>query len=767
MTPASRLRVGQRKLKDKIAARMKLLPNDLSPLQHLSLMPIPCLTPDEISLLKSQFGDINLITKYFKDRRNEVLRSEQYFVRGKSPILGSPKALERKNTDSEVVLVIDKRVKTGNGTLYSSVCLTNNFFALGYNTQPAATPTASITFIKFDGVLSDERAELCCIPGRDYVNTDNVSVPGPAGHTSNEPYDDTELWSLVITVNRIFQRGSKFSLLFLVGDSREGRNYTSLPPGMLAVKYHHQVIDSNLVEVLLKVFRCDSRWIPTRQFGVNTVLPIRDMDHVTVKTALSATSATAFSTADSTFRERVSIPEALCECYSIIQRSDQAGRRANSRIFRFLASFGVFQGRRTDSGNFKFPVAPNERLRDLPDETYSSRCALRSQVSVLARRQVSAMKPESTAHLCGVWLRLEQRSAGRFLRVDGGAMAHELAAESEHRATQNLNSVEGSLIASSRVLGTARLANAAGGTQLIRPVAAYGFTARDAPSGLGYVKMPLRAGPELAEERAGRGLLACASCCCGAAGKSQRGRRCRMSGTRSVALLSARDQKLIYTVEREEYKFCEGRTRIRRVEQVRAGGQLSEGGSDFDAPISTSPLSCTAMPHATYPTARYYGGDAPGGVYVKSRRSKRTTRPSQTERLPHDISDLELKVGHAKNLPRRVQQYRKCESAAQEIIWHGFFYAHRRMHVERRIHLALERRGAVRIRGECKGYPCTTHHREYFNVKTIRTRTEFLRICRGELRAAGEKDLKLHPMEHWYRVSKSRVPRSRIRKTRK
>ncbi|KAJ7091728.1 hypothetical protein C8R43DRAFT_1142011 [Mycena crocata] len=198
--------------------------------------------------------------------------------------------------------------------------------------------------------------------------------------------------------------------------------------------------------------------------------------------------------------------------------------------------------------------------------------------------------------------------------------------------------------------------------------------------------------------------------------------------------------------------------------------------------ISIPDLSLTAMAHGTYPKARYYGGDAPGGVYVKSRRAKRTTRPSQTEHLPRDISDIELKVGHAKNLPRRVQQYRKCESAAQEIVWHGFFYAERRMHVgesfpplpprdassvpERRIHLALERHGAVRIRGECRGYPCTTHHREYFNMRTIRTRAEFLRICREELRAAREKDLKLyvvsyqfystlkpslrHPLKDWY-----------------
>ncbi|KAJ7162525.1 hypothetical protein C8R43DRAFT_1123230 [Mycena crocata] len=194
-----------------------------------------------------------------------------------------------------------------------------------------------------------------------------------------------------------------------------------------------------------------------------------------------------------------------------------------------------------------------------------------------------------------------------------------------------------------------------------------------------------------------------------------------------------------------------------------------ENGLSSDPPgsnISIPDLSLTAMTHGTYSKARYYGGDAPGAVYVKSRRAKRTTRPSQTERLPHDISDLELKVGHAKNLPRRVQQYRKCESAAQEIVWHGFFYADRRMHVERRIHLALERRGAVRIRGECKGYPCTTHHREYFTMKTIRTRAEFLRICRGELRAAREKDLTLHPMKHWYLVSKSRIPRSRVCKSR-
>ncbi|KAJ7114586.1 hypothetical protein C8R43DRAFT_961357 [Mycena crocata] len=182
--------------------------------------------------------------------------------------------------------------------------------------------------------------------------------------------------------------------------------------------------------------------------------------------------------------------------------------------------------------------------------------------------------------------------------------------------------------------------------------------------------------------------------------------------------------------------------------------------------ISIADLSFTAMTRGTYPKARYYGGDAAGAVYVKSRRAKRTTRPSQTERLPRDISDLELKVGHAKNLPRRVQQYRKCESDAQEIVWHGFFYAERRMHVERRIHLALERHGAVRIRGECRGYPCTTHHREYFTMKTIRKRAEFLRLCRGELRAAGEKDLKLYPMKDWYRISKSRIRKSRIRKSR-
>ncbi|KAJ7119192.1 hypothetical protein C8R43DRAFT_1137077 [Mycena crocata] len=182
--------------------------------------------------------------------------------------------------------------------------------------------------------------------------------------------------------------------------------------------------------------------------------------------------------------------------------------------------------------------------------------------------------------------------------------------------------------------------------------------------------------------------------------------------------------------------------------------------------ISIADLSFTAMARGTYPKARYYGGDAAGAVYVKSRRAKRTTRPSQNERLPRDISDLELKVGHAKNLPRRVQQYRKCESAAQEILWHGFFYAERRMHVERRIHLTLERHGAVRIRGECLGACCTTKHREYFNMRTIQTRAEFLRLCRGELRAAGEKDLKLHPMKDWYRISKSRIRKSRIQKSR-
>ncbi|KAJ7108365.1 hypothetical protein C8R43DRAFT_962909 [Mycena crocata] len=104
---------------------------------------------------------------------------------------------------------------------------------------------------------------------------------------------------------------------------------------------------------------------------------------------------------------------------------------------------------------------------------------------------------------------------------------------------------------------------------------------------------------------------------------------------------------------------------------------------------------------------------------------------------------LELKVGHTSWLPRRVTQYRGCQSGAQKIVWYGYFSAQRRMHVERRVHMALERRGIHPVRGECAGDDCNTDHKEYFPMLLIRRFSRLLRIVRDEMVLAQEVDLKL------------------------
>ncbi|KAJ7121809.1 hypothetical protein C8R43DRAFT_959587 [Mycena crocata] len=149
-----------------------------------------------------------------------------------------------------------------------------------------------------------------------------------------------------------------------------------------------------------------------------------------------------------------------------------------------------------------------------------------------------------------------------------------------------------------------------------------------------------------------------------------------------------------------------------------------------------------------------------GAVYINGRRRRRRWMRYRSGRQNHlaALRALEVKVGHTNWLPRRVTQYRGCRSDAQNIVWYGYFSAQRRMHVERRVHMALERRGIHPVRGECAGDDCNTDHKEYFPMLLIRRFSRLLRIVREEMVIAQEVDLKFAPMGYLIPAGNQRSP---------
>ncbi|KAJ7075052.1 hypothetical protein C8R43DRAFT_946118 [Mycena crocata] len=149
--------------------------------------------------------------------------------------------------------------------------------------------------------------------------------------------------------------------------------------------------------------------------------------------------------------------------------------------------------------------------------------------------------------------------------------------------------------------------------------------------------------------------------------------------------------------------------------------------------------------------ARTYPNDAPGGLYITSQRlpGPGAQRPQTTEPIPPLLKNIKLKAGHTNWLPRRVSQYSPCQSLTQQNVWHGFFFCNRRMHVERRVHLALKRHGALCLRRTCLGRSCIKRHREYSDVSAIVTSSRLLAIIRYEMIQAGEPDLRFYPMNEW------------------
>ncbi|KAJ7154996.1 hypothetical protein C8R43DRAFT_949949 [Mycena crocata] len=146
-----------------------------------------------------------------------------------------------------------------------------------------------------------------------------------------------------------------------------------------------------------------------------------------------------------------------------------------------------------------------------------------------------------------------------------------------------------------------------------------------------------------------------------------------------------------------------------------------------------------------------FKNEGDGGVYINARRSRRRWmqyRSGRSNRLSASHA-LEVKVGHSKNLPRRVKDYRRCESDTQEIVWYGYFHAEKRMDVERRVHLALERRGIHRVRGVCAGSRCKSDHKEYFPFRVIKSFSRLKAIIREEMGLAGETDMKFYKINDW------------------
>ncbi|KAJ7159331.1 hypothetical protein C8R43DRAFT_948258 [Mycena crocata] len=168
-------------------------------------------------------------------------------------------------------------------------------------------------------------------------------------------------------------------------------------------------------------------------------------------------------------------------------------------------------------------------------------------------------------------------------------------------------------------------------------------------------------------------------------------------------------------------------------------------------------LPRTLMVRNDYDVVPDFKDDAPGALYVNARRRPRPSGRYRSGRRNYlaalaAFRALQVKVGHTKRLPRRVKEYRRCESGSQEIVWYGYFHAEKRMHAERRVHNALKRRGIHPIRGICAGARCSSDHKEYFPMSLIRSFSRLYRIMREEMSIANEPDLKFYNINEWPRT---------------
>ncbi|KAJ7490884.1 hypothetical protein FB451DRAFT_1166206 [Mycena latifolia] len=108
-------------------------------------------------------------------------------------------------------------------------------------------------------------------------------------------------------------------------------------------------------------------------------------------------------------------------------------------------------------------------------------------------------------------------------------------------------------------------------------------------------------------------------------------------------------------------------------------------------------------------------------AFTRTEMMARGTSPEFLEQylagtLPHDILHsgvwLEIKLGHTKNLKRRLRQYEACQANDHQISFWGYCPVPRRMLAERLVHLRLGALGARLVPYPCLS--CGVEHREFF-----------------------------------------------------
>ncbi|KAJ7472097.1 hypothetical protein FB451DRAFT_1399385 [Mycena latifolia] len=113
---------------------------------------------------------------------------------------------------------------------------------------------------------------------------------------------------------------------------------------------------------------------------------------------------------------------------------------------------------------------------------------------------------------------------------------------------------------------------------------------------------------------------------------------------------------------------------------------------------------------------RAYRNDGPGHLYTQFRVAPEFLEQYLAGTLPHDILHsgvwLEIKLGHTKNLKRRLRQYEACQANDHQISFWGYCPVPRQMLAERLVHLRLGALGARLVPYPCPG--CGVEHREFF-----------------------------------------------------
>ncbi|KAJ7036024.1 hypothetical protein C8F04DRAFT_1258393 [Mycena alexandri] len=135
-----------------------------------------------------------------------------------------------------------------------------------------------------------------------------------------------------------------------------------------------------------------------------------------------------------------------------------------------------------------------------------------------------------------------------------------------------------------------------------------------------------------------------------------------------------------------------------------------------------------------------YAKDGPGALYFTAVVDNGTRQQYDSGLITADafLAELRVKVGHAKKLPVRQGQYRKC-NVGRTHFWLFCFYPSKRILAEQICHLCMDV-DAPRAILECNP-GCKTTHREYWWLKDLGGFSKVEKRLRGVLALLGQGDL--------------------------